>query len=509
MRQLSSLDAQFLAMETRRTYGHVSGLAVYDPSTAPGGKIELADVCRHVGSRLHLIPPFRWRLASVPFDLDHPYWLEDPHFDLDFHIRESAVPPPGRPEQVARTIARIFSRPLDRAHPLWELYLIHGLEGGKVGLLTKVHHAAVDGMSGNEILSVLLDPSPEGRDMPPADDRRADREPSQAEMLARGVAALPRQPVRALRSLPTTLAHLDDLPGVGAVPGAGTFSRAAARVRRALPGLPDGDVLDTVAVRAPYTRFQERISPHRRFAYASLSLGTMREVKSALGVSINDVVLAVCAGALREWLDERSELPDEPLVVMVPLSVRTEAQRGEFGNRVSMMFVPIPTDNDAPRGRVEQAHATMAIAKERFRAMPAEILQDVTRFMPPALAARAARVTAQVGGVGRLRPLNLVVSNVPGPRNPLFFAGAKLERYFPVSVITDGVGLNITCISYRDHVDFGIVADRDQMEDVWPLMDGIGRALDELHAEVVGAPPEPAAGEPAPAPAAAQTPVPA
>jgi WS/DGAT/MGAT family acyltransferase len=168
MRQLTSLDAQFLAMETRRTYGHVSGLAIYDPSTAPGGEIHVKDVCRHVGSRLHLIPPFRWRLATVPFDLDNPYWIEDPHFDIDFHIRESAVPPPGRPEQLAQTVARIFSRPLDRAHPLWELYLIHGLEGGKVAMLTKVHHAAVDGMSGNEILSVLLDPSPEGRTMPEA-----------------------------------------------------------------------------------------------------------------------------------------------------------------------------------------------------------------------------------------------------------------------------------------------------------------------------------------------------
>lgn len=492
MRQLSSLDAQFLAMETRRTYGHVSGLAVYDPSTAPGGEITLADVCRHVGSRLHLIPPFRWRLATVPFDLDHPYWIEDPHFDIDFHIRESAVPPPGRPEQVAQTVARIFSRPLDRAHPLWELYLIHGLEGGKVAMLTKVHHAAVDGMSGNEILSVLLDPSPEGRDMPAAEPREPDREPSQVEMLARAALGLPRQPLRALGGVPTTLAHLDDLPGVGTLPGVGLLSRAAARVRNAMPGLPDGDVLDTIAVRAPYTRFQGRISPHRRYAYASLSLDRMREVKAVLGVSINDVVLAICAAALREWLDERDELPDEPLVAMVPLSVRTEEQRSEFGNRVSMMFVPIPTDNDAPRGRVEQAHATMGIAKERFRAMPAEILQDVTRFMPPALAARAARVTAQVGGVGRLRPLNLVISNVPGPRNPLFFAGAKLERYFPVSVITDGVGLNITCISYRDHVDFGIVADRDQMDDVWPLMAGITRALEELHAEVVGVTPAPA-----------------
>src|SRR3954466_462301 len=210
MRQLSTLDAQFLAVESARTYGHVGGLAVYDPASAPGGDLTLRDLCRLVGARLHLLPPFRWRLAQVPFGLDLPYWIEDPDFDLDFHIRESAVPPPGRPRQVAETVARIFARPLDRAHPLWEVYLIHGLEDGKVALLSKVHHAAVDGMSGNEILGVLLDASPEGREIPPAKPRKPEREPSQAEMLARAMAGLPRQPLRALRGLPSTLAHVED-----------------------------------------------------------------------------------------------------------------------------------------------------------------------------------------------------------------------------------------------------------------------------------------------------------
>ncbi|HWT23304.1 MAG TPA: wax ester/triacylglycerol synthase domain-containing protein, partial [Solirubrobacteraceae bacterium] len=167
MRQLSSVDAQFLAMETPRTYGHVAGLAVYDPSTAPGGELTVQSLCRLVGERVHLLPPFRWRLAPVPLDIDLPYWIEDPDFDLDFHIRESAVPPPGRREQVARTVARIVARPLDRAHPLWELYLLHGLPDGRIGVISKIHHAAVDGMSGAEILGVLLDLAPEGREVPP------------------------------------------------------------------------------------------------------------------------------------------------------------------------------------------------------------------------------------------------------------------------------------------------------------------------------------------------------
>src|SRR3954453_14295179 len=178
MRQLTSLDAQFLAVESGRTYGHVGSLCVYDPSTAPGGALQITDLCRLVSERLHLLPPFRWRLVDVPFGLDLPYWVEDPDFDLDFHIRESAIPPPGDERQLAETVSRIFARPLDRSRPLWELYLIRGLPDGKVGLLTKVHHAVVDGVSGNEILSVLLDPSPEGRELAPQPEPSGERIPS-------------------------------------------------------------------------------------------------------------------------------------------------------------------------------------------------------------------------------------------------------------------------------------------------------------------------------------------
>src|SRR4051795_9638114 len=215
MRQLTSLDAQFLGVETSRTYGHVGGLAVYDPSTAPGGKLEIGDVCRLVSERLHLLPPFRWRLVQVPFGIDLPYWVEDPAFDLDFHIRESAVPPPGDARRVAETVARIFARPLDRSHPLWELYLIHGLENGRVALLTKVHHSVVDGVSGNEILTTLLDDSPEGREIPGADPEAeaGEHAPSDLAMLGRGLAGLPRQPLRAIKGLPRALPNLTDLPG--------------------------------------------------------------------------------------------------------------------------------------------------------------------------------------------------------------------------------------------------------------------------------------------------------
>jgi len=488
MRQLTSLDAQFLAVESARTYGHVGGLAVYDPSTAPGGELAIEDICRLVAERIHLLPPFRWRLVRVPFGLDHPYWIEDPDFDLDFHIRESAVPPPGNDRQVAETVARIFARPLDRRRPLWELYLMHGVQNGeRVALLTKVHHSVVDGVSGSEILTVLLDPSPEGRELPPReDDGVGERVPSELEMLGRGLMGLPRQPLRALRSAPTALPNLTELPGANAFPGVPRLSRGVASVRRRL-GMEQEDpaILEATTARSPRLSFNGRISGHRRFSFDQLSLDTVKAIKNEAGVTVNDAVVAMCAGSLREWLQERDELPREPLVAMVPVSVRTEEQMGSFGNRVSMMIVPIPTNEADPKRRLKRTHELLRGAKTRHRAVPANLLTDATSFIPPAVASLAARTTMEV--MGRTRPpVNLVISNVPGPRSPLFLAGAKLEAHYPVSVVVDGVGLNITVMSYLDHLDFGIVADRDQVDDVWTLMERLSRALDELTEAVLG-----------------------
>ena len=485
MRQLTSLDAQFLAVESPRTFGHVGGFAVYDPSTAPGGEIGVKDICRLLGERLHLLPPFRWKLREVPFGLDLPYWVDDPDFDLDFHIRESAVPPPGTDRQVAETVARIFARPLDRSRPLWELYLIHGLEGGRVALLTKVHHSVVDGVSGNEILSVLLDPSPEGREVPPPDgETSGERVPGDLEMLGRGVLGLPRQPIRAIRAIPSALPNLTDLPGANAFPGIPTVSRGLARVRGVLGG-EDPGVLEVTAARPPRTSFNGPISPHRRFSFGSLSLDSVKAIKNELGITVNDVVVALCTSAVRDWLTERGELPAEPLVAMVPVSVRSEQEIGTYGNRIGMMIVPIPTNEADPRRRLMRTHELLKSAKHHHKALPADLLTDATSFIPPAVAARAARTTVEV--LGRTRPpLNLVISNVPGPRQPLYCAGAQLQAHYPVSVVTDGVGLNITVMSYRDHLDFGIVTDRGQIEDAWPLLASAARALEELESVICG-----------------------
>src|ERR687891_225795 len=486
MRQLPPLDAHFLAIETSRTYGHVGGLAVYDPSTAPGGRLDIPELCALVAERLHLLPPFRWKLVQVPLGLDLPYWTVDEDFDIDFHVRESAVPPPGDDGQLAGTVARIFARPLDRSRPLWELYLIHGLAGGRVALLTKVHHSVVDGVSGSEILTVLLDPSPEGSEIePPARDERGGRKPTDLEMLGRGVAGLARQPLRALRSVPTALPNLTELPGANPFPGVPALSRAPTGPRRALGGPQDPGILEVTTARPPRTCFNGPISAHRSFAFGSVSLDTVKAIKNEAGVKVNDVVVAVCAGAVREFLIERDELPDEPLVAMVPVSVRAEDEQGTFGNRISMMIVPIPTDEADPVRRLERAHELLRSAKEHHAALPADLLTDASAFVPPAVAALAARTT--VGILGRTRPpLNLVVSNVPGPRTPLYIAGAQLQAHYPVSAVVDGVGLNMTVMSYLDRLDFGIVADRDQIASVWPLLEAAQHAVQELAAAIGG-----------------------
>ena len=485
-RQLTSLDAQFLAIESSTHYGHVGGVVVLDPSTRPSGELRLEDVSALISERMHLLPVMRWRLAEVPFGLDRPYWVEDPGFDLEYHLRELALPAPGDDRRLAEQVARIASRHLDRSRPLWELYLIQGLEGGRCAILTKMHHAMIDGMSGAEIMGVLFDLEPSGREIDPADGdgEVGDEEvPGSLELLGRGIAALPMQPVRGLRKLPATLPHLDVAPSILGLPGAETISRYASRARNALGGGADGEIVERPRHRAPHTPFSGRISAHRRFSFGSLPLDTVKDVKNRLEVKVNDVVVGLCAGAVREWLIAHDALPAEPLLAQIPVSVRTEEQVGTYGNRVSVMIVPIPTDEPDPVQRVLRARDAMIAAKDRHKAMPAELLQDVANFIPPAINARAARVALQLGTQQRMRPLyNLVISNVPGPPFPLYLGGAEVEANYPVSVVTDGAGLNITVMSYRGSMDFGLIADRDQIPEIWDLIDALKRDLDAIEA---------------------------
>jgi diacylglycerol O-acyltransferase len=481
MRQLTSLDAQFLALEDRHNYGHVGGLTLLEATTASGEPFNAERVTRMLSERLHLLPPFRWRLAEVPLGIDHPYWIEDPEFDLEYHVRELALPDPGDDGQLAEQVARIHSRPLDRTRPLWELYVIHNLAGGRVAMFTKIHHSAIDGMSGAEILSVVLDLEPEGRVIPPPEPDGPQRVPGTLELFGRGLAHLPLQPFRTLRSLPPMVANLDTLPGVGAVPGTAAVAKVSRRIARLIPGVDPGEVLEMPRTMAPRTVFNGPISGHRRVSLVSLPLADVKTVKNRFGVTVNDVVVAVSAGAVRRWLIEHSELPDRPLTAMIPLSVRTPEQFGTFGNRISMMGVPIPTDEPDPVTRLRRTHDALRSAKERHQGVPASILQDVTRTIPPAVFALASRSVLGLVSRGPVAPIwNLCISNVPGPPVPLYCAGAKVLHEYPISAIADGMGLNITVLSYLGNMDFGIVADREQMPDAWPLAENIRDELETL-----------------------------
>jgi WS/DGAT/MGAT family acyltransferase len=334
-------------------------------------------------------------------------------------------------------------------------------------------------MSGAEIMGVLLDLTPEGREPPPPSETPPDQEPSDLAMLARGLIGAPRYLQRVLTATPSTLPNLEDTPLLRELPGAKTLGRTSARVIRTLRRRPSR-VLERTNLTPPRTSFNGRVSAHRRFVFGQLSLEDVKAIKNAYGYTVNDVVMAICAGAVRRcWLIEHDELPNCPLVTQVPVSVRSEEHRGTYGNRIGLMSVPLFTNEHDPIERLRLTHEAMRAAKERHKALPAQLLQDATQFIPPAVFARAAQVTFSLAAMRR--PVwNLVISNVPGPQVPLYMAGARLQANFPISVITDGMGLNITVMSYCGRLDFGIVADREQMRDVWKLISWLEESLAEL-----------------------------
>ena len=466
MQQLSGLDAAFLALESPSMFGHVGSLCIVDPSTATE-PVTLETLTKLVSARLPLVPPFRRRLVQVPLGLDMPYWIDDPDFDIEFHVRELALPAPGNDHQLAEQLARLHGRPLDRARPLWELYLISGLSGGRMATYTKVHHAAIDGVSGNDILGALLDVQPEGRELP-APDWASEKEPSSVSLLARSVLSLARQPVRATK---LSYGLMRSVPGM---------LRSSGRPRLPLIDRDSSAVLSRPSLRAPKTPFNAPITPHRRFAFTALPLADIKAVKNAAGLTVNDVVMALATGALRRWLEDHDALPDSPLVAAVPISVRTKEQAGTGGNQISGMLAALPTQLASPLDRLRGVHEAMSAAKEQHGALPAALLSDVTQFAIPALAGQAARLNERLRLLERANPFNLFVSNVPGPNVPLYFAGAELLAYYPLSAIADGQGLNITVISYRDSMFFGLIACRELVPDLERITDYITEELQTL-----------------------------
>jgi len=460
VQRLTGLDASFLYLETPSSHMHVAGLMVLDPSSVEGG-VTLERVKDVYGARLHLAPPFRRRLVEVPFGLHHPLWIEDPDFDIDYHIRSTALPSPGGPEQLATLVGRLSAQPLDRSRPLWEVWVIEGLADGNVAVLTKVHHAAIDGASGNELTVALLDLTAEIAEHVPETPWEPDRIPTDIELLSYAGSSLARQPLRVAKAL-------------GKTAGAALALR---RRNREEPGLTP----PPSPFSAPRTSFNTAITPRRSFAFTSVSLPEAKAVKNATGATVNDVVLALCAGALRNYLDDHGEHPDAPLVAMVPVSTRSDDQKDAMGNQVTSMFASLATDIDDPLERLAVIHECMAEVKVQQKALGADTLGDWAEFAAPALAGRAARLYSRTKMADRHRPLfNVTISNIPGPAFPLYSIGARMVANYPVGPIMDGGGLNMTVMSYLDHLDFGLQACPDVLLDIWSLAGGLEAALDEL-----------------------------
>jgi diacylglycerol O-acyltransferase / wax synthase len=479
MQQLSSLDAQFLTIESPTTLGHVGTLIVLDPSTAPDGHVTLDRLRGVIEPRLHLLPPLRQRLVNVPFGLGRPYWFDDPDFDIEFHLRELGLPSPGDERQLGEHIGRIHARPLDRTRPLWELYLIHNVEDGRQAIYAKVHHAAIDGISGMEVLATIMDGTVAPTVVESADQIwNPDPLPGPLDLVGRGVASMAAQPAEALRSLPSTLPHLADVPGASLVPGIQTISDIADSLAQ-LAGVP-GRGARRHTVSTPSTPLNGPITAHRRFAFGSLPLERIKRIKNAFELTVNDVVLALCTSALRRWLLDHDGLPETPIVVAVPVSVRTDDDQGATGNHVSVMLAEMPTHLRDPQERLVAVQAGMAEAKAQFEAVPATILRDLADVIPTALSGLATRAIFSMLSAGGL-PFNLFISNIPGPQEPLYIAGASVLGLYPASAITDVTGaLNITLFSYNGSLDFGLIACRELLPDVWNLIDYLGDALDEL-----------------------------
>jgi diacylglycerol O-acyltransferase / wax synthase len=493
MRQLTSLDAQFLSVESPTTVGHVGSLVLLDPTTAASGEWSLDTVRAVLEPRLHLAAPFRQRLVPVPLGLGRPYWVDDPDFDLEFHLRELALPEPGTLEQLGEQVARIHARPLDRTRPLWEAYVITGVEDGQVALYTKVHHAAIDGVSGAEILATLMDLDPEPHEVEPEPVVSEPAPiPSVVSLLAGGLRSMATSPLEVLRTVPKSLGYLDELPGAGNVPAVRLVSEAAGAVARLLgqqvPVGGDSDV-ERRSLHAPHTPVNGRITPHRRFSFGSVPLDDVKRVKDHFNMTVNDVVMALTASALRHWLLDHDALPNVPLVVAVPVSVRADSDKGAGGNIVSVMTAELPTHLADAEERLVFVRGAMQEAKRHFDAVPATLLQDLARVIPTALSGLAARAIFRLATVPGV-PFNLVISNVPGPQLPLYIAGAHVRGIYPVSAVTDLTGgLNITLFSYDGALDFGLIACREMVPDVWNLVGYLREALEEVVALVV--PPEP------------------
>jgi diacylglycerol O-acyltransferase len=463
MQRLTGLDAGFLYMEAPSLHMHTLKVAVLEP--APGiDDLPIEWVRAQISARLHLLPPFRRRIVEVPFGFHHPVWIDDPDFDIEYHVRRAQVAPPGGQAEMDAVISEIASRPLDRSRPLWELYVLEGLADGRIGVLVKIHHAAADGVAASQLLANVM-----GTD---ADALEPDPPPFVAEPLPSSLRLV-------------SDAFYDHLVQLALLPAllVRTALRLASvvRHRRSASVQPPRPILDT-----PRTSFNAGLTPHRIFSSGSLPLADVKHVKTAAGVTLNDVVLAVVAGSLRTYLARRGELPDRSLVAGVPVSTdKPDAVARLGGNKVSNLFTSLATDEPDPLARLKAISAVTSEAKVVQNLLGADMMQNWVQYTPPRPYSWFMNLYSRLNLADRhAPPINLVVSNVPGPRQPLFAGGARLVELYSVGPVLEGIGLNITVWSYLDRLYVGVLACRESTPDAARITEGLQPALDELLALV-------------------------
>lgn len=461
MQRLTGLDSLFLSLESPTNMFQVGAVTVLDPSTAPAGTPPPYEALRQViAERLHLLPPFRRRLATVPGGLDHPCWVEDEP-DLDWHVRRGALPSPGGPAELAQYAAEVMGHPLDKSRPLWELHVVEGVDGGLVAGVAKIHHAAIDGATGAEVTALLMDLTPEtARFEPPPRTGPLDEVPGPARLIAQSAG-------RAVRRTPATAAALVHAATAGA--------RLYRRYRRT----------DATAPPAPFsgprTSLSARLGRHRVVGMAAVSRRDIDDVRTATGTTFNDVVLALAGAALRAQLDDNGELLDVPLTAFVPVSVRTEADALDTGvNRLSGMLVSLATDVDDPVKRLMAVSESAREAKAQQAMLGPDMFGTMAELAVPSLFRPAARLVLSSGATTRWPPFSVVVSSFPGADFPLYCAGGQMLGYHPFGPVYDGAALNITAMTYRDQVGFGLIACRDAVPDIASLARRIPDAMGEL-----------------------------
>ncbi|HMJ75626.1 MAG TPA: wax ester/triacylglycerol synthase family O-acyltransferase [Iamia sp.] len=459
MERLTGLDATFLYLETPTHHMHVAMTMVLDPSTMPGG-YSFQAIKDFIASRTDRIPPFRRRLVSVPLNLHHPVWVEDPEFDIDYHIRRMGAPAPGGRRELGEMAAQIASVPLDRSRPLWEMWVIEGLKQDRIAVVSKVHHCAIDGASGSELMVHLFDLDPADAVVTgPPPELPSERVPTDAELIGHAITSKVRRTM-----------------GLG--PLLNETARSVSRVVKARRD-PEG-LVGAAPLTAPRVPWNGPTSGRRDVGFARVPLATVKDLKTALGCTVNDVVLALCAGTLRRYLEQHDALPDEPLVAVCPVSVRTEDDTAG-SNKVSALFTSLATQLDDPIERLEAIRTTTRGAKEEHNAVGATMLQDWAEFAGPNVFNLASRLYSSMNLANVHRPVhNLIVSNVPGPPFPLYFAGAEAVAAYPMGPVMEGCGLNVTVFSYQESVDIGFMVDKELVPDVWTMADAVEPALAEL-----------------------------